>query len=730
VSWGVIDGSITNVHLASDVTLANVLVRGNTTGARDIRVSTGQQLIFEVGGDALGDIQSLGTLAVRTASTLDFTAATGNVGFVASAGNVNMSGVNQVNLTASAAGGFVRVTVGGTNRFWFTGTGALAIGAAADRGTLGELFISQGDTTPIWGQAITASYTDASVTLPKIATQAADTFLGNFTAGVASPTARAGTSVSGDGLTYTTGGTLSVTRPKVVTVNPKAGGTENAYVLPVTLLHGDILFWQISGAVTLNGIDSTGVIDGFEFTLLQANGGFPDGNQVTIVDESGSAIAANRFGTPDNISIVIGTGATAIIRYTSSRWTVLERGFPRASNSIAYGGLSGREVRRAALTGDVTASEDSNTTAIAPGVIVDADVNASAAIAQTKLGATTGFSVKASGSAATTSAEPLVMYTASGNTSAERVTTSSTSITVSTAVASQIAFQRAALTGDVTAGADSNATTIANDAVTTAKILNNNVTLAKIETLAARTVISNNTLVDATATEVPHTDIIIRPDLLDCFVGGVASTTLPNSALGWLYRNISGSGTLTRGTSGADGSYIVETGAAVGAASEFTLGDTATTAIITPTQFKYTEFRIDLSSTATMHFQIGFFQNSATATTGGTACCIFLFDSSVSANWQTITRTASVSTQKTSVIVANTSLTRLGIATDFSGPTIRFYVNDVLAATHTALENIPTTDMNVGLRIGTLSGVGTAKNVALSRFTAIRRLDGRSIPEV
>lgn len=253
----------------------------------------------------------------------------------------------------------------------------------------------------------------------------------------------------------------NVVRPKVVAVNPKAGGTENAYVLPATLLHGDILFWTISGPVTINGIDSTGVVDGFEFTLLQANGGFPDGDQVTIVDESGSAgDASYRFGTPDNVSVVIGTGGAARIRYTNTRWTLIERGFPRSSTSIAYGGASGREIQRAALTGDVTASANSNTTAIAPGVIVNADVNNSAAIALTKTGAMTGFAEKASGSAATTSAEPIVTYSSSGNMSAERVTTASTSVTINTSVASQIAFERAALTGEVTAAANNNSTAI------------------------------------------------------------------------------------------------------------------------------------------------------------------------------------------------------------------------------------------------------------------------------
>lgn len=54
-------------------------------------------------------------------------------------------------------------------------------------------------------------------------------------------------------------------------------------------------------------------------------------------------------------------------------------------------------------------------------------------------------------------------------------------------------LQRAALTGDVTAAAGSNATTIANDAVTTAKILNSNVTLAKIQNIATSKLLGRST---------------------------------------------------------------------------------------------------------------------------------------------------------------------------------------------------------------------------------------------
>ena len=56
-----------------------------------------------------------------------------------------------------------------------------------------------------------------------------------------------------------------------------------------------------------------------------------------------------------------------------------------------------------------------------------------------------------------------------------KVYTGSTSVTLS-----GNSFQRAALTGDVTAAANSNATTIANNAVTATKIANNNVTMAKL----------------------------------------------------------------------------------------------------------------------------------------------------------------------------------------------------------------------------------------------------------
>ena len=81
------------------------------------------------------------------------------------------------------------------------------------------------------------------------------------------------------------------------------------------------------------------------------------------------------------------------------------------------------------------------------------------------------FVVTTSTGGAPTDADYLVK-TANASLSAERVVTDGTSITADWAVAGQVTLKRAALTGDVTASADSNATTIANDAVTYAKIQN------------------------------------------------------------------------------------------------------------------------------------------------------------------------------------------------------------------------------------------------------------------
>lgn len=352
-----------------------------------------------------------------------------------------------------------------------------------------------------------------------------------------------------------TAGVATIHRPQQIEVNPFAAGTYNSYALPATLEHGDILFWQIGGTVTLNGIDSTGIPDGFEFTLTQSNGGLPDGAQVTINDESGSAGAAEyRFGTPDNISIIIGTAGAVRIRRSGSsaggRWLVVERGFPRSSTSNVYGGTSGRELQRAALTGAVAASQNSNATVFAgirfnntaqndrtnlnfgssTSVTLDAADDAAGDELEIRFqrAALTGFAAASANSNATTSAEPIVTYSASANMSAERVTTSSTSVTVSTSVAGQIEFQRAALTGAVSASANANATLFAgirdngsaeNDRTNLNFLNSSTVNLAVTDD-------SGNDELEITATVVSLPSALVTPTMLAVF-GTPTNTGVP-----------------------------------------------------------------------------------------------------------------------------------------------------------------------------------------------------------
>jgi hypothetical protein len=100
------------------------------------------------------------------------------------------------------------------------------------------------------------------------------------------------------------------------------------------------------------------------------------------------------------------------------------------------------------------------------------------------------------GSGAPTDAEYIVA-SANGSLSAERVISNSTSVTVNFATGGQVSLERAALTGDVTASQNSNATTIANDAVSNAKLAN-----MVQSTIKARVTASTGDPEDATLTQV------------------------------------------------------------------------------------------------------------------------------------------------------------------------------------------------------------------------------------
>jgi len=144
--------------------------------------------------------------------------------------------------------------------------------------------------------------------------------------------------------------------------------------------------------------------------------------------------------------------------------------------------------RTFALTGDVTGSVSSDltsgasiSTAIAAGSIVDADINASAAIADTKL-ATISTAGKVANSATTATsantANAIVARDASGNFSAGTITaalagnantaTSATSATTATTAGALSSARTFALTGDVTGSVSSDLTSGASIATSIA----------------------------------------------------------------------------------------------------------------------------------------------------------------------------------------------------------------------------------------------------------------------
>lgn len=113
------------------------------------------------------------------------------------------------------------------------------------------------------GTNVTVNANDVAVTnfpLTGLATQAADTFLGNFTAGVATPTARAGTSVAGSGLTYTSGGTLAVGAGTRITVNADdvqlAAGAAESFLMNATA-GSAVADYRAGSSVAGNGLTYT-----------------------------------------------------------------------------------------------------------------------------------------------------------------------------------------------------------------------------------------------------------------------------------------------------------------------------------------------------------------------------------------------------------------------------------------------------------------------------------------
>jgi hypothetical protein len=279
---------------------------------------------------------------------------------------------------------------------------------------------------------------------------------------------------------------------------------------------------------TLRQVALSNIVPALNITNAQvsASAGIVDTKLATIATAgkvSNSATTATSANTNNAIVARDGSG-----NFSAGTITATLAGSATGNAATATNLSSNRTF---ALTGNVTGSTNSNLSSgvsiattipngtvtsamISPGTIVNADISASAAIADTKL-ATINTAGKVTNNAvqavSTNTANRIVTRDASGNFAAGTVTAALTgnvtgNVTGNASTATTLATGRTiALTGDVTGttgtfnGSDnvSAATTIANLAVTTGKIANLAVTAAKI---AANAVTSSELANSAVAT--------------------------------------------------------------------------------------------------------------------------------------------------------------------------------------------------------------------------------------
>ncbi len=241
------------------------------------------------------------------------------------------------------------------------------------------------------------------------------------------------------------------------TYNGSTSVTLNGTSFERAALTGDVTATANSNATTIaaNAVTSAKIADGTIVTADVADGAITAAKINQMSATSGQVLKWNGTAWAPAADIDTNTAYTG-------------------STSVA---LNGTSFERAALTGDVTATTNSNATTIAPnavtsakiadGTIVTADV-ADGAITAAKINqmsATSGQVLKWNGTAWAPAAD----------------IDTNTAYTGSTSVAlNGTSFERAALTGDVTATTNSNATTIAPNAVTSAKIADGTIVTADL----------------------------------------------------------------------------------------------------------------------------------------------------------------------------------------------------------------------------------------------------------
>lgn len=287
-----------------------------------------------------------------------------------------------------------------------------------------------------------------------------------------------------------------------ITANFATGGQ---VTLERAALTGDVTASQNSNSTTIaNGVVSTAKLGGDITTAGKAL--LDDADAAAQRTTLGLGTLATQSGTFSGTSSGTNTGDQTI----TLTGDVTGSGTGSFAATIANDAVSNAKLANVAtstIKGRVTAGtgDPEDLTGTQATTLLDTFTDSLKGLAPASGGGTTNY-LRADGTwaqppgtgggGAPTDADYLVK-TANGSLSAERVVTDSTSITVNWATAGQVSWERAALTGDVTASQNSNATTIANDAVTNAKLAN-----MTASTIKARVTASTGDPEDASLTQV------------------------------------------------------------------------------------------------------------------------------------------------------------------------------------------------------------------------------------
>lgn len=128
--------------------------------------------------------------------------------------------------------------------------------------------------------------------------------------------------------------------------------------------------------------------NGTSFTCVAVGGG---SGSVTSVTSANTDIAITNTTTTPQLTLNVGTGNNQIVKLNGSAELPAVSGANlTALNAANLGSGTVPAARMPALTGDVEMTAGTTATSIAAGAIVDADINASAAIARTKIAAEGG----------------------------------------------------------------------------------------------------------------------------------------------------------------------------------------------------------------------------------------------------------------------------------------------------------------------------------------------------